>query len=124
MHFSEAYKAPYSNRLGVYIFCDGGSMAFTVLTYDRKDDLDRAVALLNGDPSAVPFKFVGIDETNTYIGVGDDEETAKKPYLMVRGWGHLTGVGGLHLPVEEAIAVQDSFFKFACKKLKGEKYGE
>lgn len=26
----------------------------------------------------------------------------------IRGWGFLTGVGGLHLPEKEAIAIQDA----------------
>lgn len=26
----------------------------------------------------------------------------------IRGWGYLTGLGGLHLPVDKAVAIQDA----------------
>ena len=96
MDFRDAYKKPYRNGMNVYIFCSDGTMAFTVLDHKRKDDLNRVISLMNDEDNSKQFKFVGIDKTKTYIGVGDDEETAKKPFLMVRGWGHLVGVGGLH----------------------------
>jgi len=121
MDFREAYNAPYRNGMNVYIFCSDGSMAFTVLDPERTDDLNRVVSLMNYEDNFEQFKFVGIDKTKTYIGVGDDEETAKKPFLMVRGWGHLVGVGGLHLSTDEAIQTQKDFFDFVTKKLKREK---
>ena len=94
-------------------------MAFTVLDYKRWTDLKRVVDLMNEVPGAKPFKFVAEDETKTFIGVGDDENTAKKTFLMVRGWGHLTGVGGLHLKQDEALQIQRDFFNWTCNKLNG-----
>lgn len=121
MDFRNAYKAPYRNGMNVYIFCSDGTMAFTVLDHKREDDLNRVVSLLNYEDKFDPFKFVGIDEVKTYIGVGDDEETAKKPFLMMRGWGHLVGVGGLHLSTDKTKQTQKDFFDFVTKKLKEEK---
>jgi hypothetical protein len=40
-----------------------------------------------------------------------------EPVLLIRGWGYLTGVGGLHLPQEEAIKIQDEFGDYIVEQL-------
>jgi hypothetical protein len=40
-----------------------------------------------------------------------------KPVLCIRGWGYLTGIGGLHLPQEEAIKIQDEFGDYIVEQL-------
>lgn len=40
-----------------------------------------------------------------------------KPILMIRGWGYLTGIGGLHLSQEEAIQIQDEFGNYIVEQL-------
>ena len=40
-----------------------------------------------------------------------------KPVLSIRGWGYLTGVGGLHLSEEEAIKIQDEFGDYIVEQL-------
>lgn len=56
-----------------------------------------------------------INHTLTYknndIYVGDNE------FIIVRGWGHLTGCGALNLPVEEAAKIQDDFANYIITKL-------
>ena len=37
--------------------------------------------------------------------------------LIIRGWGYLTGIGGLHLPQEEAIKIQDEFGDYIVEQL-------
>ena len=39
--------------------------------------------------------------------------------FCVRGWGHLTGTGGLHLDEDDAAATQDDFINFIQHKLDG-----
>lgn len=41
----------------------------------------------------------------------------EKPILRIRGWGHLTGIGGLHLSEEEAIRIQDEFGDYIVEQL-------
>lgn len=41
--------------------------------------------------------------------------------IMLRGWGYLTGIGGLNLPFEEASNIQDTFGAFILSKLNPEK---
>lgn len=40
-----------------------------------------------------------------------------EPVLLIRGWGYLTGIGGLHLPQEEAIRIQDEFGDYIVEQL-------
>ena len=41
----------------------------------------------------------------------------EKPILLIRGWGHLIGIGGLHLSEEEAIRIQDEFGDYIVEQL-------
>lgn len=40
-----------------------------------------------------------------------------EPVLSIRGWGYLTGTGGLHLPSEKAAEIQDSFADYIVERL-------
>jgi len=41
----------------------------------------------------------------------------RKMVLIIRGWGNLTGTGGMKLSNEEAINIQDTFAEFIISKL-------
>lgn len=55
--------------------------------------------------------------------LSDDEPCAityKGEYeFLVRGWGHLTGCGGLNLPEELAAKIQDEFINYILYRLNG-----
>lgn len=38
-------------------------------------------------------------------------------FILIRGWGHLTGIGGLNLSTEEACNIQDTFAEFIVEQL-------
>ena len=38
-------------------------------------------------------------------------------FIMIRGWGYLTGTGGLNLSHEEASNIQDTFAEFIISRL-------
>lgn len=40
-----------------------------------------------------------------------------EPILLIRGWGYLTGSGGLHLSSEKAIKIQDEFGDYIIEQL-------
>lgn len=41
-------------------------------------------------------------------------------YILIRGWGNLTGIGGHNLKPEEAANIQDTFAEFIINKLNKE----
>ena len=40
-----------------------------------------------------------------------------EPILIIRGWGYLTGIGGLYLPQKGAIRIQDEFGDYIVEQL-------
>ncbi len=39
--------------------------------------------------------------------------------ILIRGWGYLTGTGGLNLSDKEALEIQDSLAEYIIEKLNG-----
>ncbi len=68
-------------------------------------------------------RFKGYPE-DTYFGYTSLKEcindTVRRFVFSVRGWGHLTGIGGLHLPENGAARIQDDFIAYILKRLNGE----
>ena len=127
--YKEAFTGPfYADDPGCYIWCKNifgnEQMCFTVMINwkvpEEFERIKRAAALLNGDEGAMPFKYVGYNFEEDVIGVGDTEEEAGNPILLMRGWGYLTGTGALHLKPEQARKIQLDFMKWAVRKFKGD----
>ena len=104
MDFKEAYRFPLrvDEEYGVYVFTDNGKVCFNNL-YGNTDTamavVGRLVDSINGD---YPGIFdARLDDGFIYV------EGMK--VFVVRGWGYLTGFGGLGLPAGEAARIQDEF---------------
>jgi hypothetical protein len=54
------------------------------------------------------------DENSLYLWVKDDKG-ASYPIAQMRGWGHLTGQGGLALNDAEAEEIQVNFADYICQ---------
>ncbi len=67
-----------------------------------------------GDEWAAP---VNKYDRSVYVKNEADEYGAK--ICDLRGWGYLTGVGGLNLPPEHAAAIQDANREFIAHARKG-----
>ena len=77
----------------------------------------RFAALLNEAPGIE--KFSGLE-----IKDGCDLYMDGKLIGYFRGWGHLTGTGGLNLSEKEAAEIQDEFIADCLSKLQECKNGE
>lgn len=70
---------------------------------------NNIIAIINGtEKPKSQRKFIHKD--------GIIEEMGKE-YILIRGWGNLTGTGGHNLPLEEAANVQDTFAEFIVNQL-------
>lgn len=70
---------------------------------------NNIVAIINGkEKPKSQRKFIHKD--------GIIEEMGKE-YILIRGWGNLTGTGGHNLSEEEAANVQDTFAEFIVEQL-------
>lgn len=110
--FLDVYQPPFilDNCL-VYIYTNNYGRAFNCLIRN-KQTMSDIVDILNGKSDKKIEKDVKYSNCTIYI----DE----KPILLIRGWGHLIGVGGLNLPGEQAAKIQNDFGEWVVKKLKGE----
>jgi hypothetical protein len=105
--FCEIFKGPFkADENCCYIWCnDGTQVCFDVMD-ERDASLGKRIAdCLNDAPGKQEFYDIGISADGQYICDGHS------PLLCVRGWGHLTGTGGLNLSGKEAREIQDEFVR-------------
>lgn len=113
MEHYDIFKGPFkADECSCYIWCNGG----TQVCFDVMDERDAALgkriaACLNNEPGAKRFDNIGVSADGQYICDGHS------PLLCVRGWGCLTGTGGLNLPADEARRIQDDFVRWAALEL-------
>lgn len=76
----------------------------------RSDNVQRQIlGIINGyGKPSTQHHFI---HENGYISEGG------KNYILIRGWGNLTGTGGHNLSVEEAANIQDTFAEFIVNQL-------
>lgn len=97
-----------------YMYKDYSGGDWKEYTYEeifarKKERLMHTIcSILNGKGGAV--KTVERVDPITFLVNGAE--------LVVRGWGYLTGVGGLNLPEEEAAKIQDEFSDWIYEILK------
>lgn len=99
--FSEVWNLPLriDGNASHYVWSDNDVIALTFAIDDLS--LIRAIVdRINGKACEISGKW----ERR-----GTDFYRNGKIVFIVRGWGHLTGSGGLCLPPEEAARVQDEF---------------
>lgn len=113
MEITEIFRPPFKAD-GAYIFTADNAMALMAADcYNYPDEMmDRITAILNGDVKPKIGADIGVNGSEICVN-GD-------PLLTVRGWGYLTGTGGLNLPPEEASKIQDKFAIWVVYKLRGE----
>lgn len=111
--YKEIFPAPYTTD-GVYVYDANNQMCLMAgdCANYPEEMLSRICEILNGTTPTKGNIGVGADGPHIYLN-GD-------LLLVVRGWGYLTGVCGLHLDEEEAAKIQDDFALFVVNCLRGE----
>jgi hypothetical protein len=116
MTFKDVYKFP----LKVDEYCDiitwtaDKQRAFDWCVNISPEKQQELIDVLNGTKQ-FQFKYKFYREG---IEIHSENPIFKgKPVLLIRGWGYLTGIGGLHLPQEEAIKIQDDFGDYIVEQL-------
>jgi len=114
--FKDVWKFPLHQEFNKVFTKDIG-MAFDFM--DRKfTAIDRAaiVDCLNFEDVESPLppstQLVYADGDIYYTSIED-----KNRIITIRGWGHLTGTGGLELSAKRAAELQDEFAAYIIKRL-------
>lgn len=123
--WSECYKLPlHLDDYCVYAWDAESGMALSNFNlkydeegnylYGEQERIKHIIDVINGDCSSdfEPEWDISDDEPCeiTYKG---------EPQFLVRGWGHLTGCGGLNLPEKLASEMQDGFIDYILGRLNG-----
>lgn len=91
-------------------------------TYEKGLGIDSKsihdiIAKLNGDDSIILENYYNFSYKDGEIWAFSTKAKKKKHIMLIRGWGHLTGTGGLHLKDEDAAKIQDDFGQYIVETL-------
>ena len=113
--FEDVYKKPFhADEYGSFVWSSNGVMTFSDYDYANLPFMKRVCRVLNGEIKAdFPHKFEASKDDAAILYNGE-------LVFLVRGWGHLTGFGGLNLNPKIAANIQDEFIKHVIKTLNGE----
>lgn len=117
MTFKDVYKFPLKvdEYCPIITWTADKQRAFDWLIKATLEQKQQLVDVINGTNSDKKFKHQFYrDGIHIYSKAPELKEV---PILRIRGWGHLTGTGGLHLPDEEAIRIQDEFGDYIVEQL-------
>ena len=111
IHWNDVYKLPlHADCCCSYAWTPDETM---VLDFELDVDMkvrEEIIAIINKEKeSSTKGKWHVEDAIDFFL---DDV------YMFcVRGWGHLTGTGAMHLPEESAARIQDEFVKYILDRL-------
>ncbi|MCT3673303.1 hypothetical protein HZQ94_08905 [Elizabethkingia anophelis] len=111
--FSRVYKLPfYQMDSHSWVYDDGDNFAFQ-FEVDNEAIQKRMLDAINGN--------IQLENNDLVFGYKNTEvfkiNEENKPLITIRGWGRLTGIGGLNLSFEEASNIQDSLGEYIVEQL-------
>lgn len=110
--FEKAFTPPFlKDMFGSLVSDLNGNFSFQFETPDphlRRDILNAING--KGNPK---LKNVSYDRSTGCISDGEMK------LILIRGWGYLTGTGGLNLSDKEAAEIQDDLANYIVEKLNG-----
>ena len=109
MNWIDVFTPPFSIT-GVMVF--DSRDRFVMNTYVSNESTDKILDKLNGIHNKPP--------KNGRFSLKDGDQKIyynNHPIFLIRGWGRLTGSGGLNLPHMEAVKLQDDFATWIVKRL-------
>lgn len=136
--YSKYYPGPFEvDEYGSYLLSTEGDMAFDFYGCDELliSHKKQLAVHLNSESILCPgFQgqfVIGTHPEDGYVQFSDHADgkfcaiwykddtlpDAAKAIMTVRGWGHLTGIGGHNLPAPEAAQIQDGFLEWAVARL-------
>jgi len=123
MTFKEAFKFPLHGDYGI-IFTANGNRAFdfpmkmlhpNAFALSEESSVN-VVRIINGEEGKPKTKLnLSYDPSKTMIFI--EVDNVKREFICIRGWGYLTGTGGLKLSSDVAIRMQDEFANYIIEML-------
>lgn len=110
------WQPPFRNHIGLYIVDFFGNRMFQFGQVNPETKL-KLIDILNSDESDKYLPEDARIEDKIWI------KTDKYKIMLMRGWGYLTGSGGLNLSDNEVIEIQDKTIQWAFDKLTNKSQG-
>ncbi len=108
----EFYSLPFwTGEWGGYVWGTNDEMLF-MFTGSPYNIRAKVVELLNSKERVPNKLYLTIDPNDSGMILNNGEE-----FILIRGWGNLTGVGGHNLSGVEASKIQDRFRDWILWKL-------
>ena len=123
MTFKDYYKFPLKPMVGcerLKVLTADNQMAFDWCDEFTDNFRNNIISCINGNGSfnkSYLMNYIFYENDTGIVGINFGKEDLNCSLLRIRGWGHLTGIGGLHLSEEEAKAIQDEFGEYIVKML-------
>ena len=119
MDFKEIYHQPFdTDEMAIWVTCktkENGIVHCLDILTDDKEYAKENVAILNGQKEGTP------ENKATYSASSQLIYRNNKRLFLVRGWGYLTGIGGLKLNPKIAAELQDNFGQWCADMINGKK---
>lgn len=110
--FEKGYKLPFTTDGIMYIFDADGVMALQTIKSLDTENMNKLCDQLNG-------KINGTYENDwEYCYIAQSVLQNGREMFSIRGWGHLTGTGGLNLPDDEAQLIQDDLGEYVAEMMR------
>lgn len=109
LSFRDLYKFPFHQaKYGNWVY-DANSNFIFQFEFKGEDTRKKVIDILNGD--LLEYKRQEVEHKDGMIYVDGIE------FILIRGWGNLTGVGAYNLDGEWAGKIQDSLAEYIVEKL-------
>lgn len=109
LSFKDLYKFPFrQDKYGTWVYDDNSNFIFQ-FQFEDENTRKQVIDILNGD--FIPKKKKNFVFKDGIISIDD------KQFIMIRGWGNLTGIGGYNLDGEYAAKIQDTLGEYIIEKL-------
>lgn len=112
--WQDVYKDPpfVKDEIGDWVYDSERNFLFQFeISWSNQDMIDRLLSVINGET------IFTNDELRFRHEGGYILDNLDQKILLIRGWGNLTGIGGLNLPEEQARNIQDTLAEFIVERL-------
>src|SRR5690606_12220059 len=110
--FRDAYSFPFKTTGHSWVYDSEYQFMFQ-FQFRNDRTQSKIIQILNGEVEEYNRHPLKHEQGMIYIFNKDKWEE----FILIRGWGNLTGVGGYNLPPEKAVKIQDTLAEFIIEKL-------
>lgn len=113
LSFRDLYKFPFHQaKYGSWVYDENSNFIFQ-FQMNNKTTQESCIKILNGE--ITPMKENKFVHKDGMIYLDKDEELHE--FILIRGWGSLTGTGSYNLDGEYAGKIQDTLAEYIVEKL-------